>query len=102
MVAATQVRLQAEAAAWCCDVWPENWHAVQLFVALATQWHWASAGLAGSRRTGLRYSAIRPVLPMVQQAVQQRWRQPYPTLMRQLQHMEDEALKAMSAAAGSA
>lgn len=47
-----------------CLVWPENWAAVQIFTALATQWHWlAVAGFGGGQvfRTGLRLE----VLPVV-------------------------------------
>lgn len=72
-------------------MWPENWHAVQLFSALATQWHWRPT-VGGARRCGLRYEAVAAVLPAVRHAVPRRWRQPYPQLLTQLQHMEDQVL----------
>lgn len=39
-----------------CDVYPENWQAVQVFIAMSTQWH---SGMGG--REGLRYEVL-PVL----------------------------------------
>lgn len=32
---------------------------VALFFALSTQWRWASAGMAGTFRTGLDYGVLR-------------------------------------------
>lgn len=32
--------------------------AVALFFAMSTQWRWASAGMAGTFRTGLDYGAL--------------------------------------------
>ncbi len=43
-------------------VWPENWPAVQLFVALGTQWR--RAGMTGAR-SGLDYGAIAPTAALV-------------------------------------
>lgn|GEM_PF-1607332 len=39
-----------------CDVYPENWQAAQVFIALQTQWHSSMGG-----REGLRYEAISKV-----------------------------------------
>jgi hypothetical protein len=47
-------------------VWPENWPAVQLFQAMATQWHTSGMGY----RTGLVYASV----PQVQAQLRQRGR----------------------------
>ena len=73
-------------------VWPEHWHAVSVFIAMATQWHWAAGGFAPARRTGLRLEALPAVLPAVRADLPSRCRQPYPRLLRQLQQLEDQAL----------
>jgi hypothetical protein len=39
------------------EVWPENWHAVQLFLAMGTQWRCA-AGALGVLWIGLDYSPL--------------------------------------------
>lgn len=39
-----------------CYVWPENWPAVRVFEAMATQW---SEGFRG--KTGLRYESLKEV-----------------------------------------
>ena len=38
------------------EVWPDNWAAVQVFVACQTQWRWVG-GMA-AMRTGLDYTAV--------------------------------------------
>lgn len=93
VIQATQQRLAAEAEHWHVDIWPDNWHAVQQFVALATQWHWV-AGMSAVQRTGLRYEALQlPALQaMVHAQVAEPLRQPPAVLMRQLQALEDTAL----------
>ena len=93
VIQATQQRLAAEAEHWHVDIWPDNWHAVQLFVALATQWHWV-AGMAAVQRTGLRYEALQvpAVQALVDAQVAPPLRQPPAVLMRQLQVLEDTAL----------
>lgn len=96
VIAATQQRSAAEAQNSMVDVWPDNWHAFSLFLALATQWHWL-VGLAGARRAGLRYEAITPVvLAMVRAKVPRSLHQPTPALMQQLQQLEDAALDALA------
>lgn len=72
-------------------VWPENWHAVQVFRLMATQWVWV-AGMGSAMRTGLRLEALPAVLPAAQPLVQRRWRRPYHVLLQQVQQMEDAAL----------
>lgn len=42
------------------DIWPENLAAVNVFIALSTQWR---VGMSGA--TGLDYNAIPPVLRLV-------------------------------------
>lgn len=43
------------------EVWPENWDALQLFLACSTQWRYS--GMTGAP-TGLDYTAVMAVLPM--------------------------------------
>lgn len=96
VITATQQRLAAEAQQATVDVWPENWHALGLFLALETQWN-VAVGLAGARRLGLRYEAVTPLLQdMVRAEVPRRLHQPPAVLMRQLLQLEDTALKAMA------
>lgn len=70
-------------------VWPENWHAAQLFVAMSTQWRVTEMGNGQLRYWGLRYEALPPVLdelaglPHVQ---------PHHVLMRQVRYLEQRAL----------
>ena len=48
-------------------VYPENWPAVQVFLALTTQWRTVAVSTWGSARliqTGLDYSAIEPVMKL--------------------------------------
>lgn len=94
---AAEQRLKAEADAVTLPVWPENWHAVNLFLALATQWHWVAPWRLPAQRTGLRLDAVPTVLPMVRRAVPARHRQPYAVLLRQLQAMEDAVLEEQAA-----
>lgn len=93
VIAATAQRLQAEADGITFAVWPDNWHAVLTFVAMATQWHWVGT-MASAQRTGLRLEALPAVLPAMRRTVPRRWRQPYHILLQQLQHLEDTALAA--------
>lgn len=86
-------RADAEAKQATVPIWPENWHAVQVFGAMATQWHWL-VGMGGAQRVGLRLEALPAVLPAVKRQVIRRWRQPHHVLLRQLQNMEDAALDA--------
>ncbi len=67
------------------EVWPENWPALELFLALQTQWR--HAGMAGLP-TGLDYAAIEPALRLMGMA-------PSPQLFADLRVMEDAALVAL-------
>lgn len=68
-------------------VWPQHWHAAQVFLGLATQWR-VVAGMVGLLYTGLDYGAMQPVLEEHAQVAHQ---QPMCTLMPQLRVMEQEA-----------
>lgn len=65
------------------DIWPENWTAVRLFIALQTQWRIGKGG-----PTGLDYSA----LPVVFTGVGLRRREARRQFMA-IQIMEGEALR---------
>lgn len=41
-----------------CEVWPENWQSVTLFLALSTQWNVSSAGSA----LGINYVSIESIM----------------------------------------
>ena len=64
------------------DVWPCNWEAVQLFIAVSTQWRMGFAGAYG-----LDYSAVAAVMDM--HGVKQRRRK---KLLWQIRWMEREVL----------
>lgn len=64
-------------------VWPENWQALVIFSALATQW---AVGMGGP--TGLRYESI-PVVLRMRQVPRADW----PRLFEQVRVMESESLK---------
>lgn len=49
--------LATAAANQVVEVWPENWRAWTLFMAVGTQWN---VGVGG--RTGLRYETVYPLL----------------------------------------
>jgi hypothetical protein len=67
------------------DVWECNWPAVQVFLALDTQWR---VGMAGP--TGLDYGAITTVLRL-KAIPRARW----PDLFEDIRTMEDAALGQM-------
>lgn len=64
-------------------IWPDNWPALQLFVALSTQWR--RAGMTGARH-GLDYGAIAPTAALV-------GIETGADLMERLQIMEGEVLR---------
>ncbi len=97
---AAEEQLQAQAQAAQVRVWPEHWHAVQVLLAMATQWVWVPCGMAGARPVGLRLEALPVVLPAVRARVQRQHRQPYAVLLQQLQQLEDAALAALAQQAG--
>lgn len=88
VIAAARRRASHQPQAQICWVLPCNWAAVQLFLALETQWD--RAGLSGVR-TGLDYSRIEPVL-RARPDIEPAW----PDLFHRLQILERAALAAMS------
>ena len=67
------------------DVWPENWHAVDLFRRFNTQWR---IGMKGP--TGLVYEAVFALLDRKGYAEAEWWQ-----MFNDIQVMEVAALKAM-------
>lgn len=70
-----------------CEVWPENWQAVSVFISLGTQWRLAPNG----RRYGLDYVAIQPTLRLLGVAKKE-WAE----LFQSLRIMEAAFLEASS------
>lgn len=85
-------RDQAEAAVGDEDfgVWPENWDAVRVFTACATQWR-----ISAGHRTGLDYAALYAVIQMLGITANE-------DLLARIQVLEAEALKEFSWQARSA
>ena len=77
------------------EVYPENWEAVRVFVAMTTQWRMTGiAGFGGASmlHTGLDYSALEPVFRML--GVKRRRRA---ALFQQIRVMEEAALEVLLA-----
>ena len=88
VIEAARARQASDLADCICWVLPDNWPALQLFLAMATQWD--RAGMKGAR-TGLNYNRIQAVLdgrPDIDQD--------YPALFARLQLLEIHALNEMS------
>lgn len=66
------------------QVWPENWPAVEAFLAVQTQW---SIGMAGP--TGLDYTRVRAGLELAGMQVT-------PELFQKLRILESAALSALA------
>lgn len=92
LVALGAERDQAAAAVGDDDfrVWPENWNAVRVFTACATQWR-----VSAARRTGLDYAAVYAVISMLGIEANE-------DLLARIQVLEAEALKEFSWRARSA
>lgn len=45
-------------------MWPENWQATELFLALQTQWR-VVIGMAGARYQGLDFGSVESLLRMM-------------------------------------
>lgn len=71
------------------DIWPEHWHAFNVFLSMGTQWR-SVAGFGGVLRMGLDYAAL-PVVLAEHRSVEHR--QPLDLLMPQLRIMEYAALR---------
>lgn len=69
------------------QVWPQHWHAVNVFAGMATQWR-VVAGMAGLLYLGLDYAALQPVL-QEHEAIAHA--QPMRQLMPQLRTLESAA-----------
>ncbi|MCC7413315.1 MAG: DUF1799 domain-containing protein [Gammaproteobacteria bacterium] len=72
-----------------CHVWPENWDALALFLACATQWRVAMGGAIG-----LDYAGVEAVMRMQRVAIGRR-----AALLTDVQIIEREALAVFSARA---
>lgn len=44
------------------EIWPENWEALQIFNACASQWRHVSLGQNGSLPTGIEYASLAAVM----------------------------------------
>jgi hypothetical protein len=76
------------------EVYPENWKAVQVFLAMSTQWRTAAfSTMAGARlvHLGLDYNALEPVLRLL--CIRQPKRRA--AIFQKLRVMEEAALDAL-------
>jgi len=71
-------------------IWPDAWHALQLFLALHTQWHLV-ASMMGVRWQGLNYAAIPYGMLAARAEVPVDLRRPLAEIMPQLQVLEFHA-----------
>lgn len=44
------------------EVWPDNWLAWRLFMAMSTQWNYLAGGMGTPQRTSLHYPSLYPLL----------------------------------------
>lgn len=95
MLRAAQARLEAESGAATVPVWPENWHALTVFIGMSTQWNWVAPWRGQPQRTGLRLEALPVIQAAVRRDVPRRLRVSDAQLLEQLQCMEDAALDQM-------
>ncbi len=78
-----------EAASSTCEIHPDNVMAVQLFIALRTQWRVCS-GMAGAVMLGIEYASVSVVMRLMGIKAADR-----ATLFTDLQTMESAALSVM-------
>ncbi|MFO1217649.1 MAG: DUF1799 domain-containing protein [Burkholderiaceae bacterium] len=95
-VAAWRKALMARAHFVHAEVWPEHWHAWQVFCAMSTQWR-AVAGRARTVWLGLDYTPMRTVERCLRPAIAPHLRRDWPALLEQLQVLEVAAIKARNA-----
>lgn len=88
--------LKQRFAAVTLEVLPECSYAVDVFFAMATQWHYI-AGMAGAAAQGLRYEALPVVLASLRPHAD---RLPLPQLLPQLRVMEAAARQVLNQQAG--
>lgn len=74
------------------SVWPEHWHAWQVFRAMGTQWRAVASGKLVW--LGLDYAPLQAVARTVRPEVPRAHRQRWPALFAQLQVLEVAAIKA--------
>lgn len=89
-LAQTRDSLLARAQAATIEIWPENWHAVAVFLALSTQWRIQFRPDGMPVMLGLDYGAL-PVVEARCRAVAHR--QARDTLFGQLRVLEQAALE---------
>jgi hypothetical protein len=85
----------SQAADAAFEVYPENWEAVRVFVAMTTQWRMTGiAGFGGASmlHTGLDYSSLEPVLRLLDVKRKRR-----AALFQQIRVMEEAALEVLLA-----
>lgn len=70
-------------------VLPDCWDSLTVFAAMATQWRFVSAGMAGAFQTGLDYSALPAVFDVHGITEREAKKQ----VFLDLQQMEEAALK---------
>lgn len=84
------------------DVWPEHWHAVQLFLAMGTQWRIAVGPMGQVLRLGLDYAALdacdRIARPHVPRDLRRHRRGQRAELIDQLRTLEAQAIQAWNEA----
>ncbi len=75
------------------EVWPEGWHALQVFLAMETQWNVAATFEHGLRLVGLRYEALPVVLASLRPLIPPECLQPLAIVRPQIKRMELAAAK---------
>lgn len=68
-------------------VWPENWHAVCIFLDMASQWRLVPT-MAGVFWQGLDYAALPVVMAALKPALPEHTARPLAKLMPQLRLLE--------------
>jgi hypothetical protein len=79
-----RARLIEQAESNAVHIFPENWHATSVFLAMGSQWR-IESGWGGRVYHGLDYAALPPVLAEHRRIVH---RQPMDVLMPQLRTLE--------------
>nr|WP_281242931.1 DUF1799 domain-containing protein [Halomonas muralis] len=72
-----------------CEVWPEHWQALNVFLACRTQWR-VIAGMGGVQYQGLDYTALESIMRM-------KGVDDTSAVLEQVQHMETGALEGLNA-----
>lgn len=93
-IAAYRARLFSEAEQRAIGIFPENWHAWNVFRAMGSQWR-TTGGFAGRIYEGLDYGAL-PIVLAEHRRVEPR--QPLHVLMPQLRTLESAAREILNRA----